>query len=212
MIPTRKFAAALLAVLAGAAAVVYSVRAQSQLQIPMPAQQPPPLTAPQMNHNLIVLDPAHGGPDPGATLGNNILEKNVALAFAIKLRAALAAANFTVATTRDADISDPLTTDARAESANRTHAVACIVLHATATGSGVHVYTSSLQPGVPEENPDSSRFAPIPWDEAQAGFVTQSRRLAADLNAALVKDTLPVLTSQAPAAPAGQPHVPVRGH
>jgi N-acetylmuramoyl-L-alanine amidase len=196
----RKFAAALLAVLAGAAAVVYAVHAQSQPQIPMPAQQPPPLAAPQMNHNLIVLDPAHGGPDPGANLGNNVPEKTVSLAFAVKLRAALAAANFTVATTRDADVSDPLTTDARAEIANRTHAVACVVLHATATGSGVHVYTSGLQPGPPDES-DGSQFAPIPWDEAQARFVTQSRRLATDLNSALAKDTLPVLTGQAPLRP-----------
>jgi N-acetylmuramoyl-L-alanine amidase len=201
LIPTRKFAAALLAVLAGAAAIVYSVHAQSQPQIPMPAQQPPPLSATQMNHNLIVLDPAHGGPDPGATLGDNVLEKDVTLAFAIKLRAALAAANFTVATTRDADISDPLTTDARAETANRTHAVACIVLHATATGSGVHLYTSGLQPSAPDADSLGAPFAPILWDEAQAGFVTQSRRLATDLNTALAKDTVPVLTGQAPLRP-----------
>ena len=198
MILTRKSAAVLLAVLAGAAAVVYSVRAQPQGQIPMPAQQPTQPATPQMNHNLIVLDPAHGGPDPGAALGNNVLEKNVTLAFAVKLRAALATANFTVATTRDADVSDPLTADQRAEIANRTHAVACIVIHATATGSGVHVYTSNLQPALPDDNVP---FAPIPWDEAQAGFVSQSRRLAADLNAALAKDTIPVLTGQAPLRP-----------
>ena len=110
----------------------------------MPAQQPTQAAAPQMNHNLIVLDPAHGGPDNGAGLGDKVLEKNVNLAFAVKLRAALAAANFTVSTTRDAEVSDPLTTDARAEAANRTHAVACIVLHAAPLGSGVHVYHLNL--------------------------------------------------------------------
>jgi N-acetylmuramoyl-L-alanine amidase len=200
LIPTRKFAAALLAVLAGAAAVVYSVRAQPQAQIPMPAQQPGPLAGPQMNPNLIVLDPAHGGPDNGADFGGGVLEKSVTLAFAAKLRAALAAANFTVATTRDADMTDVLTTDARAETANRTHAVACIVLHATATGSGVHVYTSGLQPSVAEET-NGSPFAPIPWDEAQAGFVSQSRRLATDLSAAVAKDTIPELSGEAPLRP-----------
>jgi N-acetylmuramoyl-L-alanine amidase len=198
---TRKFAAVILAVLAGAAAVVYSVRAQPQGQIPMPAQQPSSPTAPAMNHNLVILDPAHGGPDPGATIGDHALEKDITLAFALKLRAALAAANFTVATTRDADVSDPLTTDARAEVANRTHAVACIVLHATSTGSGVHVYTSTLPPSPPDEVADPTQFVPIPWDTAQASFVTQSLRLASDVNAALGTANLPALLGRAPLRP-----------
>ena len=42
---------------------------------------------------------------------------------------------------------------------------------------------------------------PSPGTTAQAGFVTQSRRLAADLNAALAKDTIPALAGQAPLRP-----------
>ena len=164
----------------------------------MPAQ-PPSAPASTLNHNLIVLDPAHGGPDPGATLGDHVLEKDVTLAFALKLRAALAAANFTVATTRDADPSDPLTPDQRAEIANRTHAVACIVLHATSTGSGLHIYTSTLQPS---DDADSfASFVPIPWDTAQAASVSQSQRLASDLASAFTKASLPTLSGQAAVRP-----------
>ena len=199
MIPTRKFAAVSLAVLVGAAVIAFSLSAQPQRQIPMPAQQPPSQPASTLNHNLILLDPAHGGPDPGATLGDHILEKDLTLAFAVRLRTALTAAGFTVIATRDADPSVPLTTDQRAEIANRTHAVACIVLHATATGSGLHIYTSTLQQS--EDIDTFAPFVPVPWDTAQATSVSQSQHLASDLASAFTKSSLPVLSGQAAVRP-----------
>lgn len=200
MIPTRKFAAVLLATVAAAAAIAFSVHAQPQIQLPMPAPQP---TAPTstLNHNLILLDPAHGGPDPGTTFSDHTLEKDITLALAARLRTALTAAGFTVVATRDSDPSDPLTPDQRAETANRTHAVACIVLHATATGSGVHIYTSKLQPPSPDEDAYPSAYVPIPWESAQAASVDQSHRLAANLASALTKGNLPVLSGHAPLRP-----------
>jgi N-acetylmuramoyl-L-alanine amidase len=156
-------------------------------------------SAGQMNHNLVIIDPAHGGPDAGTTLDKNVPEKFTTLALAGRLRNALSSAGFTVVSTRDADSSDPLTTDQRAETANRGHAVACIVLHATNTGAGVHVYTSSLQPSEPD---DSTRgFIPVSWDSAQAAFVTQSQRLAGDLSAAFAKWKLPARTGKASVRP-----------
>ena len=198
MTPSRKFAALLIAALAGAAATVYSIRAQAGGQ---PPAAPPP-AASTMNPNLIVLDPAHGGPDPGSTLSDNAVEKDLTLSMALKLRGALAAANFTVVTTRGAEIPDTLTTDQRAEIANHTHAVACIVLHATATGSGVHVYTSTLQPSDSENTADGDTpFAPIPWEMAQAGFKRQSLQLASDLISALATTNLPRGSGNAPVRP-----------
>jgi N-acetylmuramoyl-L-alanine amidase len=197
--PSRKFAALLIASLAGAAATVYSIRAQAGGGQPPAA---PPSAASTMNPNLVVLDPAHGGPDPGATLSDNTVEKNLTLAMVLKLRGALAAANFTVVTTRDAEIPDTLTTDQRAEIANHAHAVACIVLHATATGSGVHVYTSTLQPSDSENTADGDTpFAPIPWEMAQAGFKRQSLQLASDLISALATTNLPRGSGSAPVRP-----------
>lgn len=155
-----------------------------------------------MNLNLVVLDPAHGGSEAGSTIGDQVLEKDVTFAVADKLRSALAAAGFTVVSTREADNPDPITTDQRAEIANRTRALACIVIHATATGSGVHVYTSTLPPPLPDADTDApSAFIPVPWDSAQASFIRQSLSLAAGINSALSSSHLPSLSGTAPLRP-----------
>lgn len=202
LIPSRKFAAVLLAVVAGAAAAAFWGQVQPPGQIPMPAQ-PPSSPASTLNRNLVVLDPAHGGPDGGAVLDDHVLEKDVTLALAGRLRAALTAAGLTVITTRDADPTDPLTGDQRAEIANRTHAVACLVIHATAAGSGVHIYTSTLPPSADEDigGGFSSAYVAVPWEMAQAASVSQSRSLAGDLSSALTKSNLPVLAGRAAVRP-----------
>ncbi|HEX9201851.1 MAG TPA: N-acetylmuramoyl-L-alanine amidase [Acidobacteriaceae bacterium] len=202
MIRFRTYAAVLLATLAGVAAAAYSSRAQPQNQ-PSPAAQPQSPAATAMNRNLVVLDPAHGGPDAGASLGDHIPEKYTTLALATRLRTALTAAGFTVIATREGDSADPLTADQRAEMANRTQAVACIVLHATTTGSGVHVFTSTLQP-MPEDaaTADSPRvFVPTPWETAQARFVGQSLRLSDDVKNALATGNLPSIVGRAAVRP-----------
>jgi N-acetylmuramoyl-L-alanine amidase len=198
--PSRKHAAILLAALTGLAAAAFSVRARLQGQI---AASPPAAasSAWPVNRNLIVLDPAHGGSDSGAVLGDRLLEKDITLAMASRLKAALIANGFTVVATRDADGSDPLPTDQRAETANRAHAVACIVLHATVTGSGVHIYTSPLQPPAPTGFDSPSAFVPVPWESAQTAFVPQSLDLAEGLGSALAKNHLPALVGQAPIRP-----------
>jgi N-acetylmuramoyl-L-alanine amidase len=195
---SRKYAAVLLAASASAAALAFSLRAQQQIPSPAPA---PSASSP--NTTLVVLDPAHGGSDTGATFANNIAEKDVTLALASRIRGALTSSGFTVISTRDADPADPLTTDQRAETANRTHALACIILHATGTGSGVHVYTSTLPPPVPEAiAPDSSTpFVPVPWDTAQEKYIPQSLSLASALTASLAKDHMPARSAQAPLRP-----------
>ena len=75
------------------------------------------------------------------------------------------------------------------------------MLHATAVGSGVHVYTSTLEPALPENEDSPSAYVPIAWETAQAGFVDQSRQFAGILKAALAKASLPALTGAAPLRP-----------
>jgi N-acetylmuramoyl-L-alanine amidase len=191
--PSRKHAAVLLAAFAGAAAAALSLGAQPQGQFAHPA-------VPPINPNVVVLDPAHGGTETGATLGDKVLEKDITLAVMAKLRASLQAAGFTVVSTREADNPDPPNTDQRAEIANRSHAAACIVLHATATGSGVHVYTSTLSPAA-DTDTESPAFVPIPWETAQAAYVSQSQSLASGLSTALNNNHLPALTGQASVRP-----------
>jgi N-acetylmuramoyl-L-alanine amidase len=201
LISLRKHVAVLVAALATAGAVALLGHAQSQSG-PAPgatsqaAQIQPPSA---INHNVVVLDPAHGGPDSGAKLGDQLLEKDVTLALAARLRTVLTAAGFTVVSTRGADSFDPLTNDQRAETANRAHAVACLVIHATGSGSGVHLFASTLEAKDPPAAGDD--FEPIPWDLAQAAAVRQSLQLESDLGAALGTANLPVVMGRAAVRP-----------
>ena len=87
------------------------------------------------------------------------------------------------------------TLDARAEQANRSHAAACIIIHATAAGRGVHLYTASLiPPPSATVDPDPLTRPIIPWDAAQAASLVYSNRLAADLAGALAGARIPYLT------------------
>jgi N-acetylmuramoyl-L-alanine amidase len=152
-------------------------------------QQPTPRT-------IIFLDPAHGGPDPGAHLPNDLLEKNFTLAFAARLRAQLSTAGFAVISTRDSDPTVPFPTDQRAEIANQRHPAACLILHATDSGSGVHIITSALPPTQPDDP-----HAPIPWNTAQSATIPQSLTLANEIGLALQRAKLPVILSRASIRP-----------
>jgi N-acetylmuramoyl-L-alanine amidase len=166
---------------------------------PHPAANPPPTAA----STLILLDPAHGGPDTGAALGGSASEKDVTLALAGCIRGTLASSGFTVISTRDGDPSDALTADQRAEAANRTHPLACIVLHATATGSGVHIFTSALQPPIVDASASdpAAPYLPVPWESAQTKFIPQSISLASALTASLQQSHLPARSEHAPIRP-----------
>jgi N-acetylmuramoyl-L-alanine amidase len=150
-------------------------------------------------HTVILIDPAHGGPDTGARLPNQLVEKDFTLSFAITLRALLTASGFNVISTRDSDPAAVFTTDQRAEIANHAHPLACLVIHATTSGNGIHIVTSALSPddAVDPEAP----HALIPWQNAQAASVPQSLRLANELGVALLKAKLPVILTQASVRP-----------
>lgn len=189
--PRKQFATAVLLLVSGT-----GLFAQNPPRAPQPAQAPSsalpakPVPAPR---TLILLDPAHGGPDSGARLSNNQLEKTVTLAFNNRLRALLSAANFAVISTRTSDPSTAFTTDQRAEIANHDHPALCLVLHATGSGSGVHLFTSTLAP--------SRQSHYLRWDKAQAPSVAVSRDLARRIGAALLQAKLPILLNQASIPP-----------
>lgn len=134
------------------------------------------LTARAQQQPSILLDPARGGSDSGSRIADRTPEKQVTLELAGRLASLLKARGFTVVMTRETDVD--VTGDARAALANNTRAIACILLYAAPSGSGVHLYTSALRPR------DESSGA-VRWDEAQAAFVERSRALAGDLKPAL---------------------------
>lgn len=174
-----------------------------QPQTPQPAQTQPPAAssatpiAPKPTRTLILLDPAHGGPDTGAHLSGNASEKDITLAFNNRLRALLITANFAVISTRTADPGTVFTTDQRAEIANHDHPAVCLILHATSSGSGIHLFTSALTP------PSASAHPPhiLHWDTAQLSSIPASLSLANEIGAALLNAKLPVILGQASVPP-----------
>jgi N-acetylmuramoyl-L-alanine amidase len=166
-------------------AVLASVSAFA-LPLEVSAQQPPSLpprpsvtAQPQF---LVVLDAAHGGTDTGAHLAERLDEKDLALALTIRLRSMLSARGVSVVTTRESDAT--LLPAKRAALANAHKATACLILHASDSGSGIHLFTSSLPPAKP------ATF--LPWDQAQAAYLPQSLRWAAEINTAMTHAGVPV--------------------
>lgn len=66
--------------------------------------QPQVMTASAEVRPVVVIDAGHGGEDSGA-VANGILEKDINLSIALKLRDMLTAAGYTVVMTRDTDVS-----------------------------------------------------------------------------------------------------------
>lgn len=130
---------------------------------------------------VVVLDAAHGGGDTGGH-SNDWMEKNFTLALSVRLRSLLAARGISVVTTRESDTT--LDAQQRDEIANHANAQACISLHGSLTGTGVHLFASSFTPVAPV------KF--IPWKTAQAAWVTRSVALEGVVNSALLQASLAV--------------------
>ncbi|MGA8940604.1 MAG: N-acetylmuramoyl-L-alanine amidase [Acidobacteriaceae bacterium] len=159
---------------------------------------PLPIT---INRSVIVIDAAHGGVDSGSQISDTTVEKDVTLALAFRLRSMLTARGFTVVMTRDADSpSQPgaagtaLTLDDRAGIANHAHAAACLLLHATGSGNGVHLYSSEL-------DATAGALPVAPWLTAQAAWVPESRKLEKQFAAALTRSGIALVTSSASVRP-----------
>jgi N-acetylmuramoyl-L-alanine amidase len=181
---------------------------------PAPKPQIPSKTPAERLHNAllslpplafhpttIVIDPAHGGADNGSRISDNIVEKDVTLALAFRLRSLLTARGFNVVLTREDDKAantnppfSPLTLDDRAGIANHERASACIFLHATSSGSGVHLYTSELTPAAGEPSA-------APWLTLQAPWVSQSQHLAGSIADALNRSRIPLVNGSASIRP-----------
>jgi N-acetylmuramoyl-L-alanine amidase len=140
----------------------------------MTAAQQTPTNSPA--RFVVLLDAAHGGDDAGGRLDSGQLEKNANLTLSVRLRSLLGARGIQVVTTRESDASVDL--NKRAEIANHANAGLCLSLHASETGSGIHLFASSLTPAQP------ARFNA--WKTAQAAWVTRSLAVAGVLNSALV--------------------------
>ncbi|MGH9744757.1 MAG: N-acetylmuramoyl-L-alanine amidase [Candidatus Acidiferrales bacterium] len=147
--------------------------ADAPVQQASPSQ--PPLPVPVHLGPIVVLDPGHGGTDPGAHGENGIVEKDVVLQFARALRAELERLGYHVVMTRNDD-SDP-SYDDRAALANAYRDPVFVSLHISSTGTAgtarayFYQFSSPLASAVPAS-------AATPWEEAQRPYGDASRRLA----------------------------------
>lgn len=162
--------------------LLVALRASGQQSQPA---QPPAAPASRF---VVVIDAAHGGDDTGAHLSSGQLEKAANLALSVRLRSLLTARGLQVVTIRENDTFIDL--NRRAELANHANAAVCMSLHATESGSGVHLFASSLAPANP------TRF--MPWKTAQASWETRSLALAGAVNSALTHAGLTVTLGRIP--------------
>ncbi len=160
-----------------------STPAQATIAAPVPPDKPAP------RGFLVLLDPAHGGEEPGARLSDSALEKDINLAIAARLAAALSQRGMESKATRSGDAT--LSSEQRDATATNDGASICLILHATASGTGVHVYTA-LAPVT-----DLSGPLMTPWGGVQHSVVSQSRSLAMALGQSLRDAGLTVLSGEA---------------
>ena len=121
---------------------------------------------------LIMLDPGHGGRDPGAIGFSGTYEKHVSLATALELKRQLeSGGRYRVALTRAADVFIPL--DDRVERAQRQGAALFVSMHADAladhTVRGASVYTlaptasDAQSAALARKENSADRFIGRPW-------------------------------------------------
>jgi N-acetylmuramoyl-L-alanine amidase len=142
---------------------------------------------------FVVVDASHGGEERGAALSDQLAEKDVTLAFALRLRQQLQAHDLATLVLREGDTS--LSLDQRANLTNAAHPGIYICLHATTQGSGVRLYTGLLPAGAENRGPF------LDWNTAQSGFRAASQTAESSLAAELGKRQIAVRSLLAPVRP-----------
>jgi N-acetylmuramoyl-L-alanine amidase len=130
-----------------------------------------PTVSPQPGVSIVVLDPAHGGTDFGARGTGGIHESDIVLEFAAQVRTALESQGFQVVQTRQGNANPSF--DDRSAMANAQRGAIFVTLHIASTGTPgtARVYVMNDLPS----GADATGL--IPWDRAQAPFVSLSRKL-----------------------------------
>jgi N-acetylmuramoyl-L-alanine amidase len=135
-----------------------------------PPGLPPNTQTQQAGLNTVVLDPAHGGTDPGARGTGGIRESEIVLDFATEVRRALEQQGLQAMLTRQGN--DNPSFDDRSAIANAQRGAVFVTLHISSTGlpGTARVYVNSDLPPVMAVN------GLMPWDRAQAPFLGLSRK------------------------------------
>ncbi len=118
-----------------------------------------PAAAPKDARPVVVIDPGHGGIDPGANSSNGVFEKDLVLSFAQKLQKKLEeSGRYRVVMTRDKDVFVSLSDRVRA--ARRVQADLFISIHADSISGGQEVRGLTVYTGSERaSDADSARLA-----------------------------------------------------
>ena len=143
---------------------------------------------------FVMIDPSHGGDDPGATLAPGVREKDVTLSFARELKKELEERGIAVRMLRDSDVS--LALERRAELANEQHPAIYVAVHAGPAGKGLRIYAPLLPS---RQVALTGKF--LPWDSAQSASIDRSRALAKSVAAEAKKHDLETMTLETPLRP-----------
>ena len=116
---------------------------------PAPRPQTPTAVIPESSRlsTVVVIDAGHGGFDRGGIPGQRVLEKNMTLDVAQRLKAVLTAYGYRVVMTRDSDVFVPLGTRVAIANSYRDAIFVCIHFNAARRGSanGIETYFYSSQ-------------------------------------------------------------------
>jgi N-acetylmuramoyl-L-alanine amidase len=183
---------------------------------PPAAVDVPSLTNPAPAIRTIAIDPGHGGMDEGVKTADGIKEKDLTLAVARRIKAAIEGRlGIRVLLTREDDRDLPL--DDRAAVANNNKADLFISLHANASlrraASGATIYYAAFDqaaqpaPGatparVPTFGGGARDIELVAWDQAQTRHLDQSAAFAAVLEGAF-HDRVPLGAHAIERAPLG---------
>ena len=168
-----------------------------------PAPANPPVTAPPQPAKpafLVMIDPAHGGNDEGASLSRAMPEKDVNLAFARRLRQELNMRGVQAALVRDGDVT--LSLDQRASVVNSFSPALYLSIHTASEGTGMVLYTALL----PSSGDNDGRF--INWRTAQSAALLRSRSTEQQILAGIQKMGFPVRSLVAPLRPLNNVAIP----
>jgi N-acetylmuramoyl-L-alanine amidase len=149
--------------------------------------------APSAPQYFVVVDASHGGTERGAALSDQLAEKDVTLAFGLRLGQQLQSRGLATLVLREGDTTMSL--DQRANMTNAAHPAIYICLHATSQGSGVRLYTALLPAGKEGRGPF------LDWNTAQYGFRAASQNAATSLAAEFGKRQIAVRSLLAPMRP-----------
>lgn len=145
-----------------------------QTATPQVAQAQPSAPTPRGGLNVVVLDPGHGGADPGARGASGVIEKDVTFVLAKVVQLRLEHQGFRVVLTRQADENPSF--DDRAATANAERGAIFISLHVASMGAPGTATAFYMPPA-----PAATKPAPeglVRWQDAQQRYLAQSRKLA----------------------------------